>query len=399
MNRLPTRALTLGAACAALLSLPGGRLSAQAETDSRWLAFVGCWEAVTGEDSGEDASELLCFRLEGQGVTLSQHAGGETVSTETLVADGRRQQVSAEGCEGYESVVFSEDGRRVFTETEFLCGTGDPRRGTGVMAFLGPNVWADIRTLEAGDEPFAWVQEYRLAPLDRLVEEGVDDPAAGLGLAVRSERAAAAARLDLDDVIEASATIDDEAVETWLVARGDSFQPDGDDLVRLADAGVSESVIDVVVAVSHPDRFVVETGGDPEEYRGTPVRGYRGYMAYSPLWGPGWGFSRFGFSPWGWGGGWGLGWGPGWGFGFRGAGWGGPIVIRPRAAGGRIFNGIGYRGPSSGGSVARGGRSAQPRGSVSGSSRSGSQRPAASSGSGSRRATPRSARRRPPGGR
>jgi len=132
--------------------------------DSRWLPFVGCWEAL----GGEEELGLLCFRPDGDGVVLTNYQNGGVASTERLVADGSRQQVSVEGCEGWESVQFSEDGRRAFTTTEFMCGAEPSSTGSGVMAFLDRSSWADIRTLQTGDEPFAWVQEYRLASAERI---------------------------------------------------------------------------------------------------------------------------------------------------------------------------------------------------------------------------------------
>ena len=394
-----TRASLVAALAVLALSAPSG--AQELGADSRWLPFVGCWESV----GGEDEIGLLCFTMEGEGVTLTNYVGGEAVSTETLVADGRRQQVSVEGCAGFESVRFSEDGHRVFTQTEFLCGTDEPRAGTGVMAFLGPNTWADVRTLAAGDEPFAWVQEYRLASAEQIAEAGVDNPAAGLGMAVRTGRAAAATRLDLDDVVEASESIDTKAVETWLVAKRDRFDPTGQDLLYLAEAGVPDEVIDAVVAVSHPEKFYVALGDSPPEYGGRRMPP-PGYVTYSPFWGPAWGLSfryGYGYAP-----GWGYpGWGyPGWGY----PGWGyrpGNVVIGKQPQGGRVYNGRGYssgsRSGSGGSSSARAGRRAQPRGgsqpSYSTGSRGGASAAPSGSRSGGRQATPRRAVRRPSGSR
>jgi hypothetical protein len=399
----------------AVLAIAAPASAQNATADARWLPFVGCWEAI----GGEEEIGLLCFKMEGEGVTLTNYVGGEIASTETLVADGRRQQVSVEGCEGFETVGFSADGRRVFTDTEFLCGTEEARTGSGVMAFLTPNTWADIRTLQAGDEPFAWVQEYRLVGVDRVAEEGAEDPSNGLGMAVRTARAAAAAALDLEDVIEASAQMDDKAVETWLVARRDNFTPNAQDLVQLADAGVSDNVIDAVVAVSHPDRFLVDAGGTTEQFAGQPrPTHYRGYMGYNPFWGPAWGVAMgYGYAPYGLGYGYAPGYGyyPGYGPGYGYGYWGyrpGYVVVGPKPRGGRVYNGRGYSsgrsssGSSSGGSAVRG-RSAQPRGGAQPGYSVGGSRPSAGSGgaaspaprSGGRQATPRRAQRRPGGGR
>jgi hypothetical protein len=406
-NRLRgIRSALAGAAflCVATSSQPLAGQVAEG-VDARWLPFVGCWEAVGGED---DAG-LLCFRLDGQGAGLTNYIDGVVASVEHLVADGSRQQVSVEGCAGWESVDFSEDGRRAFTTTEFNCGSDEPRAGSGVMTFVADDTWVDIRTVHAGDEPFAWVQEYRLAGAGPIADQGVVDPAEGLGMAIRSARAAAAATLDLDDVIEASQRMDAKAVETWLVAKRDNFRPTGRELVALADAGVPEEVIDAVVAVSHPERFVVETAGPVERPEGLPRPAhYRGYMAFNPFWGSVWDepYGYYGYAPYRYRYGYGsYGYGS---YGYPGYGyWGyspGYVIVAPRSgSGGRVYNGTGYRGRTS----SDGGRAARPRGgapvpsySVGGSREAaGSARPSSGgarprSGGGS---TP-SAVRRPSGG-
>jgi len=370
-------------------------LSAQSN-DGRWLPFVGCWEALGSDDEGG----LLCFAPANGGVVLNTFVDGEIVSTEQLVADGQQRTVAAEGCEGWESVEFSQDGRRAFTRTEFDCGTAQPRTGTGVMAFTAPNMWVDVRALDVDGEPVAWMQEYLLVGIDRLAEEGIEDPAADLRFAVRSARMAAAAPIGLDDVEEGAAFLDDRAVETWIVAQGDGFDPSADDLLRLSRAGLSDTVIDAVVAVSYPENFMVEAGGTIEQAemeRAPRAGGYRGYMAVSPYWGPRWGgsygYGAFGYRPYGYnpflyGGGYG-GYYDGYGYGY----WGsrpGAVIITRRSGSGGTATPQGYR--RSG--TAATGRSAQPRSggaaaSSGGSRSSGSAGSSSSGSSGGRTAKPR----------
>jgi hypothetical protein len=169
-----------------------------------------------------------------------------------------------------------------------------------------------------------------------------------------------------------------------------------------------EEVIDVMVAVSHPERFVVspeqpiteaEPRGDLRGGRRIPVvAGYRGYLAWDPFYYDSFfGYDSwyryraagFGYSPYGYG---------GYGYGYGGYGYG-PTVIRIERArsGGSIVNGRGWR-P---GSQVDTGRRAQPRdnssaGSTgSGSSGSGSSASGSPGSSGSQPArTGRTARRR-----
>jgi len=396
IRRFTAHALTALAATAALtLFAPSGQAQ---ETDGRWLAFVGCWEAV----GAEDEIGLLCFEPADGGVELTNYVDGELASTERMAADGQQRPIRAEGCEGWESVVFSSDGHRAFTRTEFTCAEGSSRSGTGVMALVGPEVWVDVRELDVDGETVAWVQEYVLADSDRLQEEAVEDPAAELGLAVRSARMAAASPIDLDAVEEATGRMGARAVETWIVTERDEIDVDEAELVRLDDAGVPERVIDAVVAVSHPDRFMVEAGGRIDEAQRAPKpTHYRGYMGYNPWfttgWSAGFGYGRFGYSPFR-----GyyspFGYSPGYyGYGYGYGYWGsrpGIVIIdrRPSDNGGRYYRGRGY----SSGDRAITGRSARPR---SGSARpsystGGSRSAAPSRGGTSRRAKPRKAKRR-----
>ena len=367
---------------ALLLAAAAAPARAQDVVDARWLAFVGCWEPVGVDAEGG----LLCFRPEDQGVEMLNVTAGEVTSAEVLVADGEARGVSAEGCEGTESVQFSADGHRAFTRSEFVCQGDVARTGTGVMAVVSPTEWVDVRSLSMGGEPVAWVQRYRLVGPDRLAEEGIEDPAAGLQAAVRTMRRAAATDLRVDDVEEAVAQVDAQAVEAWVVAKQDEFRLDADELVRLADAGVPEDIIDVMVAVSYPERFVIEPGAAPAE--AVAARGgdrgayayprYRGYRSF--MWDPfysrygGFGYSPFRYSPFGY---------FGSGFGYYGYTPTRFIVDRRRPeAGGYFVKGQGYtRGSSSAGGS---GRIAQPRGGSGGASaapsRAPSRQPAASGG-------------------
>lgn len=368
------------------------------DTDGRWLPFVGCWEAV----GAEEEIGLLCFSPATGGVDLTNYVDGEVASTERLVADGSPRPIAAEGCEGWEAVEFSEDGRRAFTRTEFTCAQGAARTGTGVMALTAPTFWVDVRELDVEGETVAWVQEYVLADADRLAEAGVADPAADMRMAVRSARMVAAAPIDLEDVEEATEQMGDRAVETWIVAQRDGFDVDADDLVRLDDAGVSDRVIDAVVAVSHPDRFMVDAGADIEELEGAPrPTHYRGYMGFNPWFGSAWGFG-YGYGPYGYSPFYRSRFSPGYGYGYGFGGYGygywgsrpGVVIIERRDRGGRIYNGSGYRSRD----ATPSGRTARTRGGnttpsfSTGGRRGGAVAP--SRGGTSRRGTPRGARRR-----
>lgn len=331
--------------------------------DSRWSAFVGCWEPV---DAGAEAG-MLCFRPSGRGVEMFTVVDGAIASTEQVTADGTRRPVSAEGCTGYESAEFSEDGLRVFTRSQFDCGA-EARAGTGVMSFVAPTQWVDVRSLEIEGEPVAWVQRYALADGDALASQGIEDPANFDRALVRASRARASRDIDVDDVEEAAARIDVRAVEVWVATNETEFDLSGSELVRLADGGLPESVIDVMVAVSYPERFVVSPEGADAIERtadGAYATGYRrGFRSY--LWDPYYrpiGFGYYRYAPFGY---YGYGFGGYYGgyYGYRPA----TIVVQPVPSGprGRMVPGRGY---TRGSAAAGGSGGATPRSSARAPSR------------------------------
>jgi hypothetical protein len=348
------------AACAlAAAALP---LSASSQVgDARWLPFVGCWRPV---DAGAEAG-LLCFRPFEQGVEMFHVGDGQLSRAERLVADGTPRPVVAEGCTGFESVRFSADGLRAFTRSEYTCGD-EIRAGSGVMAFVDEERWIDVRALEVQGHPVAWVQAYQLAGAETLAAQAISDPAAFDRNLVRATRIRGARAIEVADVEEAVSLVQARAVEVWVAAQEDEFELTGSELVRLADAGVPESVIDVMIAVSYPERFRLAPDGavaerePPDVDAGAYRRGFGAYLWDPFYWDPfywpsGPGFRRYvPFGYYGYGGF----YGPYGGYyGYRPI----TVIVEPARPRGEMVPGLGYtRGLSSTGSSDGG----QPRASV-----------------------------------
>ena len=331
---------SLRPAALALLLAAAGPLSAQ-ETDPRWLPWVGCWEPVAEEATGD----LLCVRPAGRGVEVTETANGAVVSTQTLVADGRAYAITAEGCMGSRSAEFSTDGKRLFTLTEQACDGDIARTSTGLIAMVSPSEWIDVQAAREEGEALGWARRYRPAR-DEAMSFGDQ------GTMARRARTAAAAQVDVDDVIEATRSVDPEAVRTWIAELQDPFDLDRRRLLRLADAGVPADVIDVMVAVSYPDRFAVDRDGDidelalrdaPRDRRGPYGRRRGGFFGsvYDPYYD--YGYGR------GYGGGW---YGPG------------VVVVMPRGEdpepNARVVKGRGYT-RGNGGSAPAASQGTQPQ--------------------------------------
>lgn len=393
------RARTRGILAGLALMAAAAPLSAQ-QAQAGWSAWIGCWQAA---GAPEDAA-ALCVRpaeREDAGVEILRVEADQVVEREVVWADGARHETVRDGCTGWEEGSFSRDGRRVLLRSSHTCDDGSVQEGGGIMALATPNEWLDVRFLDVGGEPTAWVQRYLPAPMGVWESVGMAELAPDRVARIRAARVAAAQAPDVDDVIEASGHLPAAAVEAWIAEKGDPMALDADQLVAMADAGVADRVIDVVVAVSNPDVFTLTAQGGPERVDQPDAvrRGYRGRAGigfYDPFFSGRWRMGVYPFSAFGYGG-WGYDyWNYGYGYGYR------PTVIvvdrddGPRASGGgRVIAGRGYRAPrASGGGGGDSGSSARPaqrRGGVSPSSGSSSSRPSVRSGSSgpTRKAKPR----------
>ena len=411
----------------ALASLPGLGAAQEADTRLGWQPYLGCWAqpahlVEVDRPEGEEADAgVLCFVASGSDVEMLTIMDGAITHREPFPVDGQPRTVEQDGCRGIESARFSDDQRRIYTTSEVTCEDGAPRRSTGIISMPGLAEWLDVRAMEVDGRATAWSQWYQRTSADVLEDLGVESGQLAAPLAVRGAAMYAAARIELDDVIDASRNVHPKAVEAWLAETGQPFAGlDAENLIRLDDAGVPPGVIDVVVAVSFPQRFALnrqDAYAEPAQAlypRTVWAQRYYDpfYYGYGGSYGSRYGYgSRFGYGGYGYGGY--YGWGGG---NYR------PVVVdvtrTQRQGGGRVVAGRGYRGPrstvgpsrssgggawSSGGSSSRGGaassggsRKAKPRGGSSGSigSSSGSvssapARASTGSSSGARKAKPR----------
>jgi hypothetical protein len=297
---------TLVSVCALLLLVVPAR--AQNTADARWNRWTGCWELVM-EQSREGAPNptaasrasrsqprdavrpQVCVEVSPTGgATFTTKIGTQTPIIQTVIADGTDRPVTEDSCTGTQRAEWSADGLRLYARAELTC-TGDQgtRRVSG-LAMLGPDgTWTDVQSVDIGGRESFRVRQYRRA----------DD--------MRTAPRVGATALTLDDVKEASAKVSPRTIEAALVETRASFNLTSKRLLELQAAGVPASVVDLMVALSYPDRFVVERTAPIDRARapimddpfmlgwafGYPVWSDV-YGFYSPLYGA---FSPYYYSP------------------------------------------------------------------------------------------------------
>jgi hypothetical protein len=240
-----------------LLAVPA---HAQNASDPRWSRWIGCWDLVT-ENAREGAPSptprnraprsqaidparpQVCVEATPDGgATFSTKVGTQTPIVQTVVADGTDRPITEDGCTGTQRAEWSTDGLRLYARAELRC-TGDQgtRRVSG-LAMLGPDGrWTDVQSVDIDGRESFRVRQYR-----RVASDGARAPAV------------AATALTLEDVKEASAKVSPRTLEAALVETRASFTLSSQRLLDLQAAGVPASVVDLMVALSYPDRFVIE---------------------------------------------------------------------------------------------------------------------------------------------
>lgn len=277
-----------------------------------WYPFLGCWAPEAEEGPS------LCVRPTVDGVEISRIAEGTVVSRDTWTTRAEGIRSEQEGCEGVHHAVFSDDGNRVFLSSTYRCEGGNERRESGVLSLPRAGQLLDVRSVDLDvDEPVAWVQRFVAAPATVGQEAGIADLPVP-SMALETARRVASAPLDIDDVVEATDHLGPGALEAWVAETGDPFPLDGDVLVRLADRGVPAEVIDLMIAVSYPERFAIAVddrgvSAEAVSARGVASRPYGhapgcalGYgwvdpLLYNPYGGCGIGYrySRYSYGPYG----------------------------------------------------------------------------------------------------
>ena len=335
----------------------GGGLE-EPPVDPRFAGWLGCWR-LNDDLSGTGAR--MCITPEKDGVRLQTVVGTNKGIDEHVIPDGVSRPITDPECKGNELAEWSKDGARIFRTTNVTCGK-EPARTIKTVAFLAPGpAWVYVQHV-IGDSAAASVrvQRYRRA-VNQNLADGSRAPQPDASAAARAT--VEQTRWSVEDVIEASDKLPVAAIQAALTELHHGFDLNKKTLIALDEGGVNDSVIDLMVALTYPKKFIVErTGGgsapmgistgsgwfDPflsAEYASPLMNCYTpygyGYRSYYSMCGPGAYYGSFGYNYYGYG-------YPSYPY-YPGGGWV-PIGVTPPIVGppvtpqpeGRAVNGHGY---------------------------------------------------------
>jgi hypothetical protein len=309
-------ALTL-TATSAFAQPPAPQPAGTTTVDARFSAWLGCWRL---DDDLSGTGARMCITPEKNGVRLQTLAGNQKGIDEVVIPDGVDHPIVDAECTGTERSEFSADGARLFRTTGVTCGKEAPRTVKSV-AFMAPGpAWILIQHV-TGESAVnsVRVQRYRRSSNQNLADGSrapQPDP-----LSARARTTAEQTQWDIEDVIEANAKLPTEALQAALTEVRHGFDLNKKTLIALDNGGVDDPVIDLMVALTYPKKFVVQRAGAPTTPSGvitgggwfdpfmTPMissamldcytpYGY-GYRSYYSL--CGWGYTPFSYGYYGYG--------------------------------------------------------------------------------------------------
>jgi hypothetical protein len=266
-------------ATTALLGLGATPARAQNTTiDSRWLAYLGCWEAL-------DTPSTLCLipSADTSAVDLVTIKNGQVVTAEQILATGARVETARTECTGWHSAEWSAVSDRLYLRSEETCPGWGTRTGTGVIALSRDGQLLYIQGSTVGLRAGVRAQRYReittTVDLPSEVRDALDALRPDLTASMQA-RAAATAPLAIEDLVEATRQLDVDVVEAWLVERSGSFTLDAARLTTLAKAGVPSRITDLMIALSYPKMFAINATSHQGERRVITDESYAGGASY-----------------------------------------------------------------------------------------------------------------------
>lgn len=250
--------------------------SSTPKMDARFNSWLGCWRL---EDDLAGTGARMCITPEQTGVRLQTIVGTQRGLDERVIPDGVARPIVDSECKGTERAEWSQGGLRVFRYTDVTCNNETARAITGV-AFLaaGPS-WINVQHVSGQSATTSVrVQRYRRAINQNLADGTKAPQPSGVASAALTARDA---MWSIDDVIEASGKLPADALQAALADVRHGFNLNKSTLLKLDHAGVADGVIDLMVALTFPKRFIVERAGG-----GAPIGVSTGMGWYDPFMSP-----------------------------------------------------------------------------------------------------------------
>ena len=239
-----------------------------AAPELRWRAFAGCWvpEANTAIGANATTGTMVCIApVAGtQSADVATIVNKQVLHTDRLNASGEHIAKTVDKCPGWESATWSEDRNRLLLRSQFDCGDSIKVKGSGVFSVDADGNFVQVQGTSVGANGGARVVHYR--PADVMLAQGTVLTDSAMVQTVATEPSASAAWIrqaagrapSVGAVLDLSKHVDEAVAQAWLSEFGKPEKLSAKDLVAMSDAGMPSSLIDMMVAMTYPERFQLQ---------------------------------------------------------------------------------------------------------------------------------------------
>lgn len=242
-------------AASALVLLPTHRALAQpaansVQTDARWYAWLGCWAPDASSNTARTTSPSTTCIVPvagSRGVDALTIVGGTVVTRDRLDTGGKPHPVDGQGCKGTESTSWSASGRRVYLQASYTCAGGTPGSSTTIFAFSPNGEFLRVERVRSGGGSIVSVDRLHSTRAPSLLTSDAARSIERQQLAITTARAAAAAPITVDEIIDAIHNLDSDVVRSWIVASDQQFDLDGQQVALLARSGLPAPVMQAIM--------------------------------------------------------------------------------------------------------------------------------------------------------
>jgi hypothetical protein len=256
------------------------------DLDARWLPWIGSWHLVTDKINQGESSLKENYLLtispgsDRNSVTMKGHRDDKVLVEEKLISDGLSHPLDDKKCSGSYTYSWSENGKRLLLKSESNCPGDPPRRISGMSIIDVNRDWLDIQLLQSGSEKAVSIRKYRNVDRDESIISSRFDPDK-----VSASRIAASEKFSISEIKELSSKVEPEVLEAALLETKTPFPINSKELIGLSDSGVDSRVVDLMVALSFPDKFSIGREVIPMEQVTAPQTLYRSnyYSYYCPI--------------------------------------------------------------------------------------------------------------------
>ncbi len=233
-------------------------LESHENLDVRWLPLIGSWRLTSNTINTMQTPLKEEYLLtihpgdDGNSVTIESTRNQAPMFEERIEADGLRHPLDKDGCTGWYSYTWSDNGTRLLFNGESSCADNLSQKISGISLIDTIGDYVDIKLLKSGNEKAVTIRRYLKTDID------IGAPAPLILSKAFKGRIAVGKKFSIDEVIELSNKLEPELLETALVEMNNSFPINSKQLIRLSNANVPSQVVDLMVALSFPEKFTVE---------------------------------------------------------------------------------------------------------------------------------------------